>query len=399
MALQISWILLAASRPIVGLAAASDRDQANFLYDSVKRLAAANKSLFSDLAFVQHKIRNDQTGSRLEVISSDVKSSFGALPDFVVCDEICHWEKPDLWYSLLSSAAKKPECVLTVLTNAGVGRGWQWEIREHARIDDRWYFSSLDGPHAPWITEDWLDEQRALLPQPVFERLWLNIWQHSDGNFVSLAEAEACRAEERTYQFSGSSFHTYVASIDYAEKHDFTVGCVCHLEGDTVVVDRMDVVKPSSNAPTPVQWVDDWIADIAERFPNIQFIVDEYQLLGTIQRLEQRFPIKRFEFRGGIGNHQLALLLRRLILHKQIQWYPKCGAVEGPQRDDLETELSSLLLKQSSTGRIRIDHLQDNQHHDDRSFALGVACLALSNNQDGGDFMIVTPPLGDGFGW
>lgn len=392
MAIQIAWILMAAKRPLTGLAAAADRDQANFIHDSLHRLATANVELVADLKFVQHEVRNCRTGSRLEVISSDVKSSYGALPDFVVCDELSHWEKPEMWYSLLSSAAKKPDCVLTILTNAGVGRGWQWEIREHARKNASWYFSSLDGPHAPWITDDWLLEQKSLLPEPVFERLWLNHWQHSDGNFVTLAEAEACRTDELSYQLEGQPGRSYVATIDYAEKHDYTVGCVCHRTGDKIVIDRMDVVKPSPFQPTKVSWVEDWIEDIISRFHHIRLIVDEYQLISTIQRLEGRFPIERFAFRGGQGNQKIAVQLRQLILHKQLAWYPGCGAVPGIHRDDLETELASLILRHSSQGRIRIDHIQDGLHHDDRAFALGVACVALFENDAQPDYMLVTPP-------
>ncbi|MEW4490700.1 terminase large subunit [Thalassoglobus sp. JC818] len=392
MALQISWILLAAVRPVTGLAAAADRDQAKFLYDSIQRLTNANPNLFEELSFVQHQIKNKRTGSRLEVISSDVKSSFGALPDFVVCDELCHWEKPDMWYSLLSSAAKKSECVLSILTNAGVGKGWQWEVREHARQSSSWHFSSLDGPQAHWITDDWLQEQRSLLPEPVFERLWLNRWQHSDGNFVTLDEAEACRDSLLMYQVCGQPGIPYVATIDYAEKHDLTVGCVCHLDGEKVIVDRMDVVKPSPQNPTRIQWVEDWIEDIGSRFHRVRFVVDEYQLLSTIQRLENRYPIERFAFRAGGGNERLAVTLRQLILHQNVGWYADCGAVDGFHRDDLETELSSLLLRQTSRGRVRIDHIADGVHHDDRSFALGVACLALKDENHVEDHFVVTPP-------
>ncbi|SFH85215.1 Phage terminase-like protein, large subunit, contains N-terminal HTH domain [Planctomicrobium piriforme] len=399
MAVQIAWILLAARQPVNGLAAAADRDQGLFLLDSLRRLASVNQPLLEPLQFLEHLVKNKQTGSRLDVISSDVKSSYGALPDFVICDEVSHWPRPEMWYSLLSSAAKKPRCVLTILTNAGVGRGWQWEIREHARHDSRWYFSSLDGPQAPWITEDWLAEQRALLPQPVYERLWLNRWQHAEGNFLTLTEVEACRNERRRYQLEGQPGRAYVAAIDYAEKHDFTVGCVCHREGELIVVDRMDVVKPDQNTPTRVAWVEDWIEDIASRFEQVRFVVDEYQLIGTIQRLENKYPVQRFRFSAGEGNHRLAVALRQLILHQRVQWYPGCGSVPGVHRDDLETELASLILRQSSAGKLRIDHVSDGQHHDDRAFTLGVACLTL-NEESTGDFLLVTPPEnGGGFGW
>lgn len=400
MAVQIAWILLAARQPVNGLAAAADRDQANFLHEAMQRLAKVNSTLFSVLKFVEHRVRNEETGSRLDVISSDVQGSYGALPDFIVCDELSHWSRPELWYSLLSSAAKKPKCVLTILTNAGVGRGWQWDVREHARLDRRWHFSSLQGPHAPWITEDWLAEQRTLLPQPVYERLWLNVWQHAEGNFLTLGEVEACRQDDLQPQTAGLPQWHYVATIDYAEKHDFTVGCVCHREGETIIVDRMDVVQPGPHNPTQISWVEQWIEEIAARFSRVQFIVDEFQLVGTIQKLETRYPVQRFRFSGGEGNHRLAIVLRQLIVHRRVHWYPGCGAVPGPHRNDLETELASLILKQSSSGRLRIDHRTGGQHHDDRAFTLGVACLALTETPVDGDFLVVTPPESNGgFAW
>ncbi len=421
-AMQIAWILLAAKRAVSGIAAAADRDQANLIHRAIGRLASRNPDLCGDLKFVEHAIKNPANGSRLEVISSDVRSSWGALPDFVVCDELCHWEKPDLWYSLLSSAAKKPNCVLIVLTNAGVGRGWQWAVREHAQRDASWYFSSLNGPQAPWITDEWLAEQKALLPPPVFERLWLNVWQHSDGEFVSLAEAEACRDEQLSPQSRGVPGQWYVASLDYAEKHDFTVGCVCHHTGSRIVVDRMDVVRPTPERPTPVEWVEDWIEQTAAGFPDVTFVIDEHQLVGTIQRLALRHRVERFDFAAGRGNHRLAILLRQLIVHKRVAWYPGCGDVlggnvtdtdvpgagaasqaNGPAtgpRDDLETELASLLLRQSESGRLRIDHRRDGVRHDDRGFALGAACLTLSERTVGPEPWTITPPsLSGGFRW
>jgi len=406
MAMQIAWILLAAKEPVSGLAAAADRDQANLIHRAIRRLAKLNRDVCDELVFVQHLVKNSTTGSQLEVISSDVRSSWGALPDFVVCDELCHWEKPDLWYSLLSSAAKKPTCLLIVLTNAGVGRGWQWDVREHAQANDSWYFSSLDGPHAPWITDEWLTEQRALLPAPVFERLWLNEWQHSDGEFVSLAEAEACRDESLSRQDRGINGIRYIAAIDYAEKRDFTVGCVCHHDGSRIVVDRMDVVKPSPDRPTPVRWVEDWIEDVAATFSDVMFVIDEHQLVGTIQNIERSYLVKRFDFAAGRGNHRLAVRLRQLIIHQEVAWYAGCGDVindgqttDGTgRRDDLETELASLLLKQSETGRLRIDHHRDGVHHDDRGFTLGAACLELSEHPTEPDhFKVTLPEVGGGF--
>ncbi len=393
MAVQIAWIILCSPHFVHGLAAAADRDQAALIRNSVQNIARLNPELCADLDIQRHAVINPATGSKLEIISSDVQSSWGALPDFVICDELCHWEKPDLWFSLFSSAAKRPNCVLAVLTNAGVGRGWQWNIREAARTRSTWYFSSLDGPQAPWIGQEWLNEQEALLPRPVFDRLWRNIWQHSDGEFVTLAEAEACRDDTLTICEQSQPHLQYIAAIDYAEKHDFTVGVVIHRDGSRIIVDRMDVVEPTPDAPVKVAWVEDWIKRVAADFHAVTFIVDEYQLVGTIQRFERTYDIRRFEFLSGRGNHALAVNLRKLILNREITWYPGCGELTSrSDRDDLETELASLVLKQSASGRCRFDHLRDGIHHDDRAFALGAACLHAVGNPTEQDWLEITPP-------
>ncbi len=397
MALQLAWILSYSRHRIEGLAAAADRDQGTLIRDALLRLSLANPEWFPSLKFCRHWVEHKETGSRLTIISSDVSSSYGALPDFVICDELCHWEKPDLWHSLVSSAAKRPKCVLAVLTNAGVGQGWQWQLREAARRNAEsqqptWHFSSLDGVQAPWLDPRHLEEQRALLPKEVFERLWLNRWQQSDGGFITLAEAEACRDDGLNYQTVGEGDRQYLAAVDYAEKHDLTVGVVVHRElfddGFRIVIDRMDVVAPSRDQPTRVDWVDEWIQRILAGFPHVRFVLDEYQLVGVIQQWETQADVTRFPFRGGIGNHRLATTLRKLILHRELAWYPECGQrTDTHTRDDLETELASLLLKQKSDGHIRIDHRTDGRHHDDRSFALGAACLHLLDDESPPEFL------------
>jgi hypothetical protein len=395
-AVQLAWILQAARHRVTGLAAAADRDQAALLHSAVADLIRQNPDLCPDLRVFAQAIRHRRTHSALEVITSDVGSSWGHLPDFVICDELCHWSQPELWQSLCSSAAKKPQSVLIVLTNAGVGRGWQWSMREIARTSPDWHFSSLAGPQAPWITAAALDEQRRLLPSAVYARLWDNVWQHSDGEFVTLAEAEACRDETLTMRERGDRQCEYVAAVDYAEKHDRTVGVVVHREGEVVIVDRMDVAVPSPGLPVLVQWVEDWMTRIATQFPNVRFVLDEYQLLSVIQRLSGRLAIERFDFAGGRGNHALAMTLRNLIVHRQVRWFPGCGQLpDQADRDDLETELAALLLRSVSNGRWRIDHRPDG--HDDRAFALGAACLALIRSTTADtDWLAITPPAGDG---
>lgn len=371
MAVQIAWVLLAARRPIRGICAAADRDQGELILQAVARLIAANPGLTGMLRVRAGAVEARRRNARLEVISSDVASSFGLTPDFVICDELSHWPDERLWHSLLSAAAKRPNSLLVVLTNAGVGRGWQWEAREAARMHSGWYFTSLDGPQAPWLSRSDLDEQRAMLPSAVYDRLWNNRWQAAAGNYLTAAEVALCRDEQFRAESQARLGRQYIAAIDYAEKHDRTAAVLMHADGKRLVVDRLDVVAPGPGKPVLVSWVEDWIARIGAAFPRTTFVIDEHQLLGTLQRLGNRFSLVRFPFAGGKGNHELAVTLRHLIVHREIAWYPGCGSLAGRPRDTLESELAELVLKQSASGRIRFDTAAGG--HDDRAFVVATA--------------------------
>jgi len=181
LAVMASWALISSKRRLSGVAAAASKDQARLLRDAIARLVELNGWL-SDLLEVQsYRVVNRRTGSQLEIISADATTSWGLLPDFVLVDELAVWpdgQAQELWQSLFSAAAKRALCVLVVISNAGfgMGRSWNWNVREAARADEEWYFSRLDGPQASWITPRRLAAQERMLPPPVYRRVWLNEW-------------------------------------------------------------------------------------------------------------------------------------------------------------------------------------------------------------------------------
>lgn len=119
------WVLAFATRPLRGYAFAADRDQAGLLKDAMATIVRLNPWLGTILDVQKNLVLNiasDHPGqsSKLEIFTSDVASSYGILPDFIIADELTHWEGDgSLWHSLISSAAKRTNCLLCVITNAG----------------------------------------------------------------------------------------------------------------------------------------------------------------------------------------------------------------------------------------------------------------------------------------
>lgn len=218
-AVMLAWVLFASPRRLSGVVAAADRDQARLLRDAVSKLVRLNPWLSKYITVQEGRILNPHTESTCDVIASDVASSYGLLCDFIIADEVAHWRDRGLWDSLLSTAAKRKVCLLLAITNAGFEDSWQWTVRQAIRNDPSWYFSRLDGPKAKWITPDRLAEQRRLLPDLAYRRLWLNVWSggsgdalHADDITAALTQAEPMRGDEPGYSF--------VSGLDIGISHD-----------------------------------------------------------------------------------------------------------------------------------------------------------------------------------
>lgn len=394
-AINLLWLVRFAPIMLEGAVFADDEKQAGLVHKEAKKIIQANKWLLDYLDIFKFEIKNKVTGGVCTAQASDVSSSWGLTLKYVVCDELTHWSKPDLWHSVISTFAKQGK-YLSLICNAGRGRGWQWDVRLAAQDGPPWYFHSLDDVCAPWITEQVLAEQRRLLPKNEYERLWLNRWQDDGGNYLTESEVLPCRdenLEERTETHCNG--WVYVASIDYAEKHDRTVGVVMHQEGDDIIVDRMDVVCPKAmDRPTRVSWVERWMQQVQQAFGakdgQVFFVVDRHQLVGTRQKLQERgFHITEFEFASGTGNYRMAMVLRQMILQQRVRWYKGCGQVYDRngepvlnygKEDDLESELVQLETKHySGNQRYRFDH--SGQNHDDRAYALAAGLLFFADQE------------------
>lgn len=226
LAVMVSWILAFSTRPVRGYAFAADKDQAKLLKDAIETLVRLNPWLNCILDVQKDCViniakRHPGSGARLDISTSDVASSFGILPDFIIADELTHWQGDgSLWHSILSSAAKKSNCLLVVISNAGFAETWQWGIREGARQDTSWYFSRLDGPQASWINEKILAEQKRMLPGLAYNRLWLNEWSAAGGDALTDEDIEAAFSDELSPMTGRCGDFHFVGGLDLGLTRD-----------------------------------------------------------------------------------------------------------------------------------------------------------------------------------
>lgn len=295
-AVSASYALFASRRQIQGIVAAADEDQAALIRKAINGLCQLNRWLGNCLEVQKNRIVNRLTDSELTILSSDVASSYGHTVQFVICDELTHWTKSELWNSLFSTAPKRPSCVFVVICNAGFSQSWQWPLRESVRVDKRWYFHALPGPVASWIRPEDLEEQRRLLVSDVaFRRLWLNQWSSGSGDAIAEDDLTAALT------LAGPSLSVepgwvYAAGVDIGIRHDATAIAVVGRDVGFHEPVYREKVAPAN--PTLAAMADLGLLDFSNLTENSE--ISHYRFKGGSGRLKlMRLDVRRPEDAGG----------------------------------------------------------------------------------------------------
>jgi hypothetical protein len=377
----LNWLLGFSRKALRMSYAAADSDQAQLVVDAMQAEAALNPWL---RGIYHGRRRVSGPGGTLKILTADAPSSFGLTDDVVVCDEITHWPKRDLYDVLWSGRAKRPGSVFFILSNAGVRQSWQHDVHEKARADPLWLVSDTpEGVHlASWMTPAVRDSIRRLLPRGLARRVLDNRWIDAaeEADFLNREEVESCEVLGKLlgllYRSVGVPGVRYVAGIDYGPKRDRTALSVVHLGDNSVVVlDRLDVWQGSPEEPIAIRRVEDWIREVNASFNRPDLVIDPYQMEGTCQEFESNQVVERFEARGGKRTYEMAETLRTLVTNNRLAVYPGAGSLVVDGRvETLVDELLGLVLRPTPYG-YRFDH--EANFHDDRAVAVGMACLRL----------------------
>jgi phage terminase large subunit-like protein len=340
----------------------------------------------------------------------------------MLADEIVHWRNRDLWDSLFSATAKKAEALLIVATNAGHEvdeRGketWQFGLRENVRLSGDWYFSALDGPMASWLRAKHLEEQRRLLPQAAFDRLWMNRWVARAGDALDPDDIEKAitlngpTGPERGYAYFGGTdlglsrdgsavvivgVHvghcerlpiaevqrrrppTIEAMLDNGilesreDENRYTT--LYHQPMHRLRLAAVHLWKPQPGKQVDLDQVERTIIDAHQRFRLGAIACDPWQAGLLIQRLQRAgAPAEDTPFTHG-NLQAMASHVMESFREKEIDLFPY------PQ---LIADLRSLRVVEKSYG-IRLDSPRGPDGHGDCATALALAILAARRHANG----------------
>lgn len=403
-AAMVSWALFASRRKIAGVAAAASKEQARILRNAVDSVVRLNPWISRILKVDNYRVRNIHTGSTLDILSSDDSTSYGLLVDFVVCDELTHWSNDGLWTSLFSASAKRQNCLLCIITNAGFGQTWQWDLRESIRQDSSWYFSRLNGPTASWITAERLAEQRRLLPSIAYRRLWLNQWTSGSGDALTEADIAAAMTLPGPTSVPEKGW-AYAAGLDlglsrdkaalvlvgkhlgYVEETPLPRRRLSPVQEALIAAGELDVPErefeetyvPATNrlklafvqvwspsdygGKVKIEDIETTITDIDRRFPGLQIGCDPWQAAYLIERLQKAgVAVQGVDFTGPNLKSMCSATLEAFT-ERNLTLY---------EHADLKTDLENLRVEEKSYG-CRLVSPRGPNGHGDAATALAIA--------------------------
>ncbi|QDV87163.1 hypothetical protein [Planctomycetes bacterium TBK1r] len=377
-AVMACYLLAFAPRVLRTYAFACDRDQAGLLRDACERLIRLNPWLGKILevkkgvGVVNVAVDHPGFGSTLSIETSDVGSSYGLLADAIFFDEITHWTESAeaLWASILSTVAKRASCVLVGISNAGFVDTWQHRLYEAISADPAWIFSRKDGP-ASWIADSALEEQRRLLPNSAYRRLWWNEWSAGEVEPALCPTDVAAAFSRRLVPLFGSEpCWGYVAGLDLGVSRDHS-GLVVLAVRRNEYRDDTDQIRlayarrwrPPKGMKVDLMEVEEDLRECVDRF-GCSVAVDPWQaeLLG--QRLS--FDGVNVESIAPTAKalREMATKLREIFTDRRI----KLSDVDG-----LRSDIERLTLVETAYG-FRLRSPRDKRGHGDLASAL---CLAL----------------------
>lgn len=380
-AMQLMWVLAFSRKHLNGIAAAGSKDQAKFIRDAVERLLLMNPWLGKnglDLLRVQnYRVFNPKTRSEVDIISSDAPSSFGATPDFVLCDELTHWkgetqEDCKLWDSLFSSAGKVPHCVLIIMTNAGYERTWQAMIRDMAVKGSyhggNWIYRNLPGPCASWMGQSFLYDQKLGLAPKAYKRLWLNQWQLEAGDALEMKDIEACIRGDRLPMNGDEEGWVFIGGLDLSSKKHRSAFVVLgvHPTEHRVRLGYVRSWKPDEESgQVNLDGIRMAILQLHETYKFVKVLFDPSQAILMGQQLQQQGVwMEEMKFADPKSLTLMATTILDVFKTHRIELYP-C--------DELVSDLTKLNIIERSGFSFKIDAITDSTGHADTAIALAIA--------------------------
>lgn len=350
------------------------------------------------ITFTRDAIRNEERDVQIKCVATDGASASGERADLFICNEVQSWADPHghrVWTESLARYGKRKKGRFIVLSNLPfTGKGdWRRDVWEKARKGERWSYLPVRLADCPWITPEYIEDQRANLPSIVFRRLYECEPTDGRGELVTLELIQRATFESLAQAAPPPAGPPNLpgwrwCGVDLGIARDHAVAVVMRADpGGAVFLERIDVWVPDPSA-ADAKDREVQVAEVEARLIEYgigwrcRLMLDPYQAVQMQQNLEARgCQVERVD--ATPKNLQgMAEAVISLFRDGRVRLYPDAGRTEI-SADHVTTLAQQLLdaeLKEQERG-VRIVSRRTKAGHGDQASAFALAAFGVVRTQ------------------
>lgn len=287
---------------------AGDKKQASLVYKTAADMARTSAFRTAVKAY-RSVLEVPELNALYRALSADADLQHGLNPHGAIVDEYHVHRSAEQYEAMRSGTGARTQPLIVVISTAGAERrGPLWDLYVKGRdgVSPRMFHYWRSVPEgttledldawkaanpASWVTVDFLAEQAATLPEPVFRRLHGNEWwEGGTALWVPRQSWDGCAGDPNL----DPSAPTVIA-VDAASKRDTTAVAVAQKHGDTFHTRTWILAADPDIGYLDYGHVEDLIRDLASTFDVRRIAFDPYQMVPVMQRLDaEGLPVELF---------------------------------------------------------------------------------------------------------
>lgn len=373
------WLLAFSPRRVHAQVGAADFEQAADALKVADSLLRLQPWLAKRLKIDRSKLHCPGTGSQADFIPADVAGSHGSRPDLLVLNELSHVTKEEFAQNMADNAAKMPNGVMVIATNAGHTGTWQYSWRDIAYSNrNRWAIHQWSKP-SPWLDPAEVAEAKLRNTATRFNRLFYGIWSPNSGDALDPAAIDECTTlPGQMYKRPHPSPDNwqFVAGLDLGISHDHSALVVLGIKQGDPTIHLAEVMSwaPPKGGQVDLAAVECGVRDVHRRYRLRTLLFDPFQAVMLAQSLSrQHIVVEPMEFVGKNLN-LMANTLIDVFNTRSIALYPDAQLIR---------DLGRLTIVEKSYG-YKLESTRDADGHADRATALAIclpAAVEISHQQ------------------
>lgn len=336
------------------------------------------------ITFTRTEIRHADRDIVIECVATDGASASGARSDLFIMNEVQSWADPHgfrVWTETLARFRKKKAGRLVVFSNLPfTGKGdWRRDAWENARAKKGWHYIPVRLKDCPWITKDYIELQRKILPEIVFKRLYLCEPTDGRGELITPERYDAAVRDELAPALGPVQSGARIVGCDLGVSHDHAAVVMLRITADaTVVLERLTVWVPSAGQEVPLAEVESQLADYGAQW-GARILLDPSQGMLMLQNLIARgVNAEKIDSTPKNLNEQ-AQAVMDLFRDGRVRLWRDAGKTD--LGDGRSTELRQQLLDaelKEQQGGVRIVAKRTRLGHGDIMSAFALAALGVA---------------------